>query len=175
LPPDEQFPLSSNDGTFFMHFSDWKEIFSTLFLNIDFPEDWTGVRFKSAWTSVNSGGLPNTYTRDVLERYAKNPQFLIRPKNDCTVMFSMTQTGGRLPLLNSDGTKTYYEYPFNETLIYANVALFRLPFGQRYLTAFDKEKLVIISQIKRERENSLRVKLMGGESYVIVPSCEIAG
>ena len=61
------------DGIFFMHYSDWKEIFSTMFLNIDFPEDWTGVRFKSAWTKANSGGLPNTYTRDALERYAKNP------------------------------------------------------------------------------------------------------
>ena len=179
LPPDERFPLKSNDGTFFMHYSDWKEIFSTLFLNIDFPEDWTGVRFDSAWTSVNSGGLPNTYTKDVLERYAKNPQFLIRPKDDCTMMFSMTQTGGRLPVINSNPdhprNMTYYSYPFNETLLYANVALFRLPFGQRYLTAFDKDKLVSISPIKRERENSCRVKLLGGETYVIVPSCEIAG
>jgi hypothetical protein len=179
LAPDERFPLRSNDGTFFMHYSDWKEIFSTLFLNIDFPEDWTGVRFDSAWTSVNSGGLPNTYTKDVLERYAKNPQFLIRPKDDMTMMFSMTQTGGRLPLINSNPdhprNMTYYSYPFNETLIYANVALFRLPFGQRYLTAFDKDKLVSISPIKRERENSCRVKLLGGETYVIVPSCEIAG
>jgi len=126
-------------------------------LNIDFPEDWTGIRFKSAWTDVNSGGLPNTYTKDVLERYAKNPQFLIRPKDNCTLMFSMTQTGGRLPLVEKDGSHTYYDYPFSETLVYANVACFRLPFGQRLLTAFDKDKLEILSPIKRERENSCRV------------------
>lgn len=42
-----------------MEYSEWKDIFSTLFLNVDFPDKWTGVRFKSAWTKNNSGGLPN--------------------------------------------------------------------------------------------------------------------
>lgn len=83
LMPDEQFDLGADDGTFLMHYSDWKENFSTLFLNLDFPEDWTGVRFKSAWTPSNSGGLPNKYTPDLLQRYALNPQFLIKPVNDC--------------------------------------------------------------------------------------------
>jgi len=45
LPPDEQFELDSDDGTFLMHYNDWKNNFSTLFLNIDFPDHWTGVRF----------------------------------------------------------------------------------------------------------------------------------
>jgi hypothetical protein len=56
-----------------IHYTDWKENFSTLFLNLDFPEDWTGVRFKSAWTIENSQGLPTNYTSEFLERYAKNP------------------------------------------------------------------------------------------------------
>jgi hypothetical protein len=51
--------LEADDGTFFMEYSEWKDIFSTLFLNVDFPDKWTGVRFKSAWTKNNSGGLPN--------------------------------------------------------------------------------------------------------------------
>jgi hypothetical protein len=72
-----------------MHYSDWKETFSTLFLNLDFPEDWTGVRFNSSWTSENSGGLPNTNSDDVLKRFSKNPQFLIKPAEDCEIMFSM--------------------------------------------------------------------------------------
>ena len=50
LPVDEQFELDADDGTFFMEYSEWKDIFSTLFLNVDFPDEWTGVRFKSAWT-----------------------------------------------------------------------------------------------------------------------------
>jgi len=77
LPPDEQFALDADDGTFLMHYDDWKDNFSTLFLNIDFPEDWTGVRFKSKWTASNSGGLPNKLENCL--NYGKNPQFLIKP------------------------------------------------------------------------------------------------
>lgn len=73
LPPDDQFELDADDGIFMMHYDDWKENFSTLFLNLDFPEDWTGVRFKSAWTKQNSGGLPHSYTPEHLQRYARNP------------------------------------------------------------------------------------------------------
>ena len=50
LPPDEQFPLEADDGTFFMEYTEWMGIFSNLFLNLDFPDNWTGVRFKSGWT-----------------------------------------------------------------------------------------------------------------------------
>jgi len=171
LSPDEQFELGEDDGTFLMHYSDWKESFSTLFLNLDFPEDWTGVRFKSKWTAGNSGGLPTTYTNDVLTRYAKNPQFLVRPVNDCCIMFSMTQTGGRLPI--SPGT--YFKYPFAETLKYACVAVFRVALGERYLKAFDKHNITYLSPIKRERENSGRCDLKGGETYIIVASTEMPG
>ena len=80
LPPDEQFnPNDKNDGTFLMHYDQWKDQFSTLFLNVDFPEDWTGVRFKSAWTKSNSGGLPYQHQMPLLERFAKNPQFMLTP------------------------------------------------------------------------------------------------
>lgn len=58
LPPDEQFDLSADDGTFLIQFRDWRENFSTLFVNNDFPDDWTGVRFESKWTKSASGGLP---------------------------------------------------------------------------------------------------------------------
>ncbi len=66
LPPDEKFDLDAEDGIFIIHYDDWKDNFSTLFLNLDFPDDWTGVRFKSAWTQSNSGGLPKSYTPDLL-------------------------------------------------------------------------------------------------------------
>ena len=49
LPPDDQFDLEADDGIFMMHYSDWKENFSTMFLNLDFPDAWTGVRFSSGW------------------------------------------------------------------------------------------------------------------------------
>jgi len=70
---------NANDGIFVMHYDDWKENFSTLFVNIDFPEDWTGVRWASSWTKMNSGGLPTNYSDPLRERYANNPQFRITP------------------------------------------------------------------------------------------------
>jgi len=64
LPPDEQFDLGKDDGTFFMHYDDWKENMTALYLNIDFPEEWTGVRFHSHWTKSNSKGLPTKYEKE---------------------------------------------------------------------------------------------------------------
>ena len=85
-------------------------------------------------------------------------------------MFSMTQTGGRLPV---DGH--YFSYPFKETLRNGHIAVFKLDKGQKTLDAFDKDKLVYNSAIKIEKENSGRCKLKKGESYVIVPTLEIKG
>jgi hypothetical protein len=50
--------------------------------------------------------------------------------------------------------------------------VFRLEKDEKYLSAFDKDKLVYISPIKREKENAGRCKLKGGEHYVIVCSLE---
>lgn len=70
LPPDEQFPLESDDGTFFMEYTEWASIFNVLFMNIDFPDRWTGVRFRSQWTKQNSGGLPTKMSEEIKTRYA---------------------------------------------------------------------------------------------------------
>lgn len=92
------------------------------------------------------------------------------------MMFSMSQTGGRLPIIRKDGQpKLYYNYPFGETLNYANVTVFKLNEDEKHLRAFDKDRIVYVSPIKRERENSGRVQLKAGQKYVIIPSTEIAG
>lgn len=70
LPPDEQYDPDADDGTFLMCYHDWKENFSTLFCNVDFPDIWTGVRFRSKWTKSNSGGLPCKYEKEDCDRYA---------------------------------------------------------------------------------------------------------
>jgi hypothetical protein len=89
LPTEEQFDLHADDGIFFMAFDDWKDTFSTLFVNNDFPDEWTGVRFSSAWTELNSAGLPRAYSKDALQDFARNPQFLMTPETDCEVVLSL--------------------------------------------------------------------------------------
>lgn len=73
-------------------------------------------------------------------------------------MFSLTQTGGRLPI---DGQ--YFTYPFKETLQNACCAIFEVPEGENYLSAFNKDTLVFMTPIKREKENSGRVNLVAGK------------
>jgi hypothetical protein len=94
----------------------------------------------------------------------------LKPVYDTQIMFSMTQTGGRLPTQG-----VYYNYPFAETLHYGAVSVFQLPDGQNTLQSFSQEQLLFCSPVKRERENSGRITLKGGKSYVIVCSTEKAG
>ena len=68
----------------------------------------------------------------------------------------------------------YFTYPFPETLHYTCVGVFKLSKGETYLQSFDKNALVYMSPIKREKENSGRCKLKAGETYVIIPSTEFA-
>jgi len=65
--------MDADDGTFFMCYEDWRDHFDSLFLNNDFPDDWTGVRFRSAWNKANSGGIPAKYQPQYLQRFAQNP------------------------------------------------------------------------------------------------------
>lgn len=51
LGEDETFnPTDSSDGTFLMSYSDWKKYFTNLFACVDFPDEWSGVRFFGSWT-----------------------------------------------------------------------------------------------------------------------------
>jgi hypothetical protein len=138
-------------------YDDWKDNFSTLFINIDFPEDWTGVRFKSKWTKSNAMGLPAKNEPEALEKFARNPQFMIKPVEDTEIMFSLTQVGGRLPINGK-----YFNYPFSETLRYNNVSVWKLNEGETHLKSFDKDRIVFISPIRSEEENCGRLVLKGG-------------
>ena len=59
-----------------MCYEDFKDLFSTVFINIDFPEVWTGVRFKAEWHKDNSPGLPTSAKG--FKNYAENPQFFMK-------------------------------------------------------------------------------------------------
>ena len=69
----------------------------------------------------------------------------------------------------------YFKHPIQEILNYANVAVFNLPRGLIYLDAYDQNKMIYQSPIKRERENFGRCELKAGQTYVIVCSSEVEG
>lgn len=58
LEDDEKFEIGKEDGTFIINYSDWSTIYNKLYVTIDFPASWSGVRFKDKWTEKTSGGLP---------------------------------------------------------------------------------------------------------------------
>lgn len=38
----ETIELGADDGTFLMNFKEWRELYSNLFMCINFPDDWSG-------------------------------------------------------------------------------------------------------------------------------------
>ena len=99
-----------------------------------------------------------------------NPQFLLKPLMKTEVVLSLTQMGGRLPL-----NGVYSSYPFIDQIKYSNVGVFRLPPGQETINIFDKNNLVFLGPLKRERENPAKITLEAGQSYVVVCALEEAG
>lgn len=64
---------NKNDGTFFINYQSWRDIYCRLFIAIDFPEKWTAIYWKSKWTAETAGGLPLKNTEEGKKRFAKNP------------------------------------------------------------------------------------------------------
>lgn len=50
MDDEEEFSLNADDGIFMIPYQNFTEFFTNLYINIDFAEEWSGVRFSSAWT-----------------------------------------------------------------------------------------------------------------------------
>lgn len=53
--------------------------------------------------------------------------------------------------------------------------MFKVDEGTTILSKFDKEKLVFLSPLKRERENTAKITLEGGQTYIFVAALESPG
>ena len=73
LEEDERFEPFENDGTFFINYASWRDVYNRIFVANDFPDDWWAVRFHSEWKATCSGGLPLERTPEANKRFAKNP------------------------------------------------------------------------------------------------------
>jgi len=78
-----------DDGTFLMDYQSFRDVYNRLFVAIDFPEQWSAVRFHSKWTPTTCGGLPLEGTEEAMVRFAMNPQYLFCPINDCELFVSL--------------------------------------------------------------------------------------
>ena len=70
---DERFKLGVEDGTFLINYASWREIYNNMYICVDFPPEWDGIRFKSEWTAQCSGGIPSPMTEENKLRWTKNP------------------------------------------------------------------------------------------------------
>ena len=148
--------LDAEDGSFLMCFSDFRKIFTRLFLCIDFPNSYTGILFREKWTKEESGGIPINNTPEEIKSWANNPQYYVKLQKETTFYISLMQQDGRL----TNKKFPYADYTLKTCLVISKTE------GKKKLTSFDSEKAMIISQIRQHRENSIHTVLPSGE-YII--------
>jgi len=88
--------LEEEEGTFLMCFSDFRKIFNKLFVCIDFPDSYVGIRCNDEWTENDSGGIPLNNTEEEFFRWAQNPQYYMKLEKDSDVSISLLQKDGNL-------------------------------------------------------------------------------
>lgn len=167
LGDDEKFELGAEDGTFLIEYKDWSTIYNKLYVTIDFPDTWTGIRFNDSWDESCAGGLPmksaNMTPAQAMKSWAKNPQYLIKHEcdEDIEFFFSLAQVDGRLKRLS--------KFPFAEQIHPVCLIIYPSKDGKK-VTEFDGKavKPEFVSAVIEHKEVSLRAKLPKGY-YIIVP------
>jgi hypothetical protein len=57
-----------------MSYDDFSSIYNNMYVCVDFPENWNGIRYKSEWKIDNSGGIPEPMKDEKARRsWATNP------------------------------------------------------------------------------------------------------
>ena len=158
LPPEERWKIDDQDGDFLMAYSDWREIFEHLYMCVDFPNNWSGMRVFDNWNHSNSGGLP--MKKDLYDDFALNPQYMMELSRPTEVFMSLGQKDGRLVPGN--------RFPYPEVIHPVCVLCIDAPDGQKLIT-FEPPKVKAQSVVKEHRELSVRATLVAGK-YIIVPA-----
>ena len=53
---DERFTPGVEDGTFLINFQNWRDVYNNMYICVDFPNSWSGVRFSSEWNAYEPCG-----------------------------------------------------------------------------------------------------------------------
>ena len=154
---NEKISVSDEDGCFIMCFSDFRRIFNKLYICVNFPPSYIGIRYFGKWTYNETGGLPiNNKPSEFLDFY-KNPQYFFSLENDGKIYISLLQKDGRL----SGG-----KFPFANVVKKVCLLLFKTKGKQRIN---DFNKIIDKTLIVQRRDLTMEKELSRGE-YVIIPS-----
>lgn len=162
LEEEERFdPENSEDGSFLMCFKDWRTLYNNLYACVDFTDEWSGIRFKDAWTLATSGGVPNKQDKAMGESWGRNPQFIMDLVSRTDLFISLQQEDGRC-IRN-------LAFPYEGYIKTACFSVMRLVKSENGLSFFDSSRIIKLSVLKLHREVSLRITLDPGR-YAIVPA-----
>ena len=160
----EKIILNSEDGTFMMCFSDFRQIFNKIYLCLDFPPTFISIRFYDKWTINESGGIPILNKPNEALEFAKNPQYYISFSKKTNCYISLQQNDGRL---------TKEKFPYVNCTRKNCIIIFKANSKQR-LEKYEGNRIYKVSSIKQHRENGLTHEFEKGE-YIVVPAIYKSG
>lgn len=178
MEKDERFDPYDDDGLFFMNYKSFRSVFDKVFVAINFPDEWSAVRYKAKWTHPEQCVMKTKPKKGVNPNYTYNPQYKIKPEVDIELFVSLSQNDGRLKCKEMQKNGGYDKYPFAEKVIWTQLSVFELHNAEDddeqmdRIKFFDTKKLIPDgkSPLRQSADNSLRVNLYAGNTYVIVPA-----
>ena len=159
---NEKIDLGHDDGAFLMCFSDFRNIFKTLYICENYKPSFIGIRLYSKWTEIDSGGLPLNNTPQEFADFTKNPQFY----------FSMAKEGKMIiNLIQNDGRLTGEKFSFKNSVKSAALILFSTN-NEKKVENFNNE--ITKTRIIQTRIRNLEINLPKGE-YIVIPATKYKG
>lgn len=113
-----------------MNYKMFRMLFNTMFVCLDFPDDWSAVRFNSKWEADCAFGKPVMKAPEKFVDFAKNPQFMIDNTinggiEELELFISLAQEDGRGQMVDGKPSK----FPFGEAISKVLFVVFKLPAG----------------------------------------------
>ena len=122
-----------------------RKIFTNVYVCIDFPDSFIGIRFYDAWTHRESGGLPINNTEKERKAFSKNPQYYIKVKQKTSIQITLLQNDGRL---------TSSKFPYSD-YIRKNCLVLTPVNNKTKLNTFENSTEIEITAVKSYRENTI--------------------